>query len=134
MLIRFFSLLIVMMMLNACASMQAKEKFIKLDESLNRYAAAIRWGRYVDAYDYHVGKDGYRPRLKTEAYEGIRVTGYETVEKTINTEQTEATVVSIISYYNENVGTVSKYKHIQTWWFKEDTKKWLLDAVLPELK
>ncbi len=132
--VRLLILLLIVVSLNGCASMKEKEKFVKLDDSLNRYAAAIRWARYVDAYDYHVGIDGYRPKLKSEKYEGIRVTTYETIEKTLNAEGTEATVVVNISYYDDNVGTVNKFQHLQTWWYNEETTKWLLDADLPDLK
>lgn len=118
--------------LTACSGMKVQERVSRLETAIQSYGGAIRWARYTDAYAYHMGKDGFRPPLELEEYEGIRVTGYEIQEKTLGKEQMEATVVAKISFYDDRTGVVTDIKHIQNWWFREEDKQWLVDAAFPD--
>ena len=124
----------LMLTLTACASMQTKEKFSKFDSAQNLYAAAIRWARYMDAYDFHASRDGDKPALNTELYKGIEVTAYEVIEKTANEAFDEVRVVAMISYYNESYGTVHQYRHVQDWWYNVERKSWLLQGAMPTFR
>ena len=131
---RLFLAVLILITINGCATMQARDRISRLDTAVDSYGAAIRWARYTDAYAYHLGRDGFRPPLELENYEGIRVTAYRILEKTLSTDQLEATVVAKISYYNDKSGVVSDMKHIQNWWYREDGRQWLLDAAFPRFK
>lgn len=126
--------ILLLAMMTACADMKVRDRVSRLDSSVQSYAGAIRWARYTDAYAFHLGKDGFRPPLVLEDYEGIRVTAYDIQEQSMSTDQMEATVVAKISFYNDNTGVVKHIKHIQNWWFREDGRRWLLDAAFPALK
>ncbi len=123
-----------LVLIAGCAGMQTKDRLSRLETSVQSYAAAIRWARYTDAYAYHLGKDGFRPPLDLDSYEGTRVTAYQILEQTLSNDQMEATVVAKISFYNNTTGVVSDIRHIQNWWFREDVKRWLVDAAFPNFK
>lgn len=125
------SIVLFLALVAGCAGMKAQERVSRLETAIQSYAGAIRWARYTDAYAYHMGKDGFRPPLNLEDYEGIRVTAYDIQEKTLGKDQMEATVVARISYYDDRSGVVNDVKHIQNWWFREEDKHWMLDASLP---
>ena len=121
--------------ITSCSGMVEREKMGDLQTSIRAYGQAIRWARYKNAHDFHLGKDGFKPKLILEKYNGIQVTAYNIVEEgEINEALTEADVVAEISYYSEDYATVNKIKHRQHWWFEEETKQWFLDAKLPEFK
>lgn len=122
-------------LINGCSNMASREKASNLQSSVRAYGQAIRWARYKNAHDFHIGKDGFKPKLILDKYDGIKVTAYEIIEDgEINEEMTEANILAEISFYNEDYGTVNKIRHRQHWWFEEESKKWLLDASLPEFK
>ena len=121
--------------LSACGNVSTRDRLSKLDTAMRGYGQAIRWARYLNAHDYHLGQDGFKPRLNEDNYEGIEVTGYRLLQEGVmNPDQTEADVVAEISYFNENVGVVQKIKHPQHWWYNEELKRWMLDAALPEFQ
>lgn len=131
---RIIFTVLFLVLMSGCAGMKAQDRISRLETSLESYGAAIRWARYTDAYAFHLGKDGFRPPLELEEYDGIRVTNYQILEQTLSADQMEATVIAKISFYNDQTGVVTDIKHIQNWWYREEGRRWLVDATFPKFK
>lgn len=115
----------------SCARMDRREKLSDLQDSLQSYAAALRWERYGDAYEYIRARDGSKPDLDTEGFDGYRVTNIDIIRSDLNLEETEAKTYVVINYYKDTSGTVREIKEAQDWWYDEERKRWFLDGDLP---
>lgn len=111
-----------------------KRKALSLDEAINQYVFALRWGRYQDAHEYHAEEDGSKPELNLDKLNRIRITSHTIFEKNVNTDLSEATVKGELNYYSTEYGTLQKVKLDQVWWYEPETKRWYLKGPLPAFK
>ena len=125
---------ITILSLTGCNSSGTRKKMETLEDSINQYAFALRWGRYEDAYNYHIDEQGNKAEMHLDRLEPIRVTGFHIIEKTVNAELTEAMVKGDLNYYHNEYGTLRKAPLEQTWWYREEDKKWYLKTPFPEFK
>jgi hypothetical protein len=124
--------LLMFLLLLACANQGEKQKAETLNDAINEYAYALRWGRIDDALTYHINDDGSRPDIDVSIMKFIRVTGFTIKQRTINPDQTEATVESELNYYHDQYGTLKSLEYIQLWLYMPDVKKWLLSSEFPK--
>lgn len=126
---------VVVLLSTACAKMEVREHTSRLDKSVIQYGADLRWGRYTDAYNYHVYRDGSQPEVNLEDLKDIKITSVKAVKPTINNEDaTEATVPYQFEYYDERYSTVKSFKQTQYWWYSEDAKRWLIESEFPRFE
>jgi hypothetical protein len=131
---RLTVLLLMSMLQFACGSPMQRQKLETLDYAIDDYGYALRWGRLSDAVAYHIDEEGDRPSIDTSIMSSVRVTSFTITEKTLNTEQTEATVRGEFNYYDERYGTLRSIDYQQRWWYEPDSKKWLLDGEFPQFQ
>ena len=118
----------------ACGSTGEQKKAVSLNDAIDDYAYALRWGRIDDAVSYHVNEEGIKPDIDQNVMKSIRVTGFSIKSRTINTEQTEAIVESELNYYNDEYGTLRSLEYTQSWWYQPDMQQWFLDSEFPEFR
>lgn len=118
-------------LLTACTSMGRRGKISDLQNALQDYAAALRWERYSDAYDFIHARDGSKPQLNLEGFDGYRVTDVEIIRSDLNDEETEALTYVVIHYYKDTNGTIQEIKQTQDWWYEPESKRWFLEGDLP---
>lgn len=111
-----------------------KYRLEQLDQAVVRYAQALRWGRYEDAQEYHLTRDGERRKIDAEAMQHIRITGYQIQEKTMSSDLMEAEVTGAIDYFNDSRGTIQQLPMRQTWWFEPNAKRWFVTGELPDFR
>ncbi len=129
------SLLCAVTLLSACnTGGGTKNKITSLDDAINQYVFALRWGRYKDAHEYHAEADGGKPALPLDKLQQIRVTGHEIYEKNVNEEITEAIVKGEINYYHTEYGTLRKLPLNQIWWYEPESKRWYLKGEMPKFR
>jgi hypothetical protein len=114
--------------------MATQQRVSDLNDSLDRYAAALRWAYYADALGYHVDQDGKRPEVDLDRLDDFSVTGYEIKEKTLNENQNEAFIKGELVYYQKEYGTIKKLKLNQSWWYSEEAKHWFIESGFPDFK
>lgn len=131
---KFLICFLVALTITACSGLETKDRLSRLSDSVSSYSGAIRWQRFGDAYQFHMGKDGFRPKVDYTLYEHVKVTAYQIVEQGIDAEQMESQVKAVIKYYRDDTGTVQSMTHEQTWWFNEEKKRWMVDAAFPVFK
>lgn len=119
-------------LLAGCAGTAAKSRLKSLDDAINAYAQALRWGRYDDAQQFHMTRDGERIVLDEHVMENIRVTGYAVRETAFDEEANTAEVQAEFKYFITTRGTLQTKVVPQTWWYDEESKRWLVDSGLPD--
>lgn len=125
---------LISLLLAGCAGMQQRERLRLLEKSLQEYAAALRWGRYSDAYDFIWSRDGSKPGLDTDGFEGYRIAGMNIIRSDMNDDETEAQVYTVVQFYSDHSATIRELKQVQDWWYHEESKRWFLDGNLPYLE
>ena len=64
----------------------------------------------------------------------FNVTGINVLEKTIDPEATEAIILTEISYYHKEYGTVKTIRQEQHWWRIPDESTWLIESEFPKFE
>lgn len=129
--------LIVMSLLastTGCSGLKTKDQIHRLETSLEQYSAAFRWGRFREAYSFHVTRNEKTPEVDLEKMDNFSVTGMNIIRNDINPEGTEADLLIEINYYDEQYGTLRKIKQQQLWWFHKELKRWFTEADFPDFK
>ena len=128
---RFIILLLLATFLSGCASMDERKKTVFLDRATRNYENAIRWGDYATANVYRL-QDGADARTSSpEDLKRFRVTSYETLNTTLNADETEARIVVQIKYYDEERMKEVTLTDRQTWKYDTEAGLWHLDSPLP---
>ena len=129
---RLISLILFSSLLCACNSVSTKSQGESLVNSIDEYVAALRWGRFDSAAQYHMNQDKSALEVDTSQLEYIRVTGHKVKKKSINDTVDEAQVEIELQYYHNEYGTLKKLLTKQTWWYSEEAKKWFLSNDFPK--
>lgn len=124
--------IMTLVLLAGCNGTGVKSRLKSLDESINAYAQALRWGRYDDAQQFHKTRDGERIALDEHVMADIRVTGYSVRETSFDEEGDSADVQAEFKYFITSRGTLHTKVVPQTWWYDDDGKRWFLDSGLPD--
>ncbi len=120
------------MALLSCGGTAERQKIATLSDAIDDYAYALRWGRTDDAVSYHFNEDGTRPQIDSSVMDSVRVTGFEIMDRTVNPEQTEATVKGELKYYQNDSATIRTLEYDQHWWYEPDSGQWFLDSNFPD--
>ncbi len=124
-------LLLATALLSGCAGLDRRDRLSKLEKSLEGYAAALRWARYSDAYDFLRARDGSKPELRLDGFENYRVADLEIIRSDLNQDETEANTYVVLRYYKDTSGTIKEHKQVQDWWYDDEAGRWFLEGDLP---
>ncbi len=101
----------------------------KMEDTLNSYGAAIRWGQFDKARDFQ--SPAQRTRLDEAWLKNIHVSSYDPVYR----REAEGSKVLeqkvAIRYFNEQDGVEKVLTDRQLWRYYEDKGKWMLETELP---
>jgi len=125
-------ILSLILMMTACNGVGTKKKAEGLETAIDEYVAALRWGRFDKALEYHFDKEDNSPDIDTSKLEYIKVTEHTFKKKVINDEIDEAALQLEVKYYHEEYGIVKKIIVDQVWWYKEETESWLISSEFPK--
>lgn len=118
--------------LGACASMESKEKMVRLEETVKVYASAVRWG------DFPTAASLVRPRETTAApadgarFEGVRVMSHDYRIEAADAEAAEAWMTARFEYSAPSSARVRTVTQRARWYWDEASGGWFLDGSLPE--
>lgn len=124
----------LILLLGSCGGGDAKRRAESLDEAVNHYGQALRWGRYEDAETYHMARGGERTRFDLAVLENVRITEYIVRNRELNADLTEVEVDGEISYFNRDYAALRRVPFKHKWWYEPESKRWFLDGSLPEFK
>lgn len=115
--------------ISSCGQIKDDAKRIALENTLNGYRQAIRWG-YLQAAAGFVSPE-QRTDLDTEALQNVRVTGYQVLQPgTIAPDDTAVQLVQI-DYVLEDQQRLKKLTERQRWRYDPQTGAWWLESGLP---
>ncbi|MDD5033205.1 MAG: hypothetical protein PHE55_00475 [Methylococcaceae bacterium] len=119
-------LILLGMLLQACSS---DFNLMKMEETLNGYGSAIRWGAFEKAVDYQI--PSRRSKLDLAWLKNIRVTSYDTLyrKEAKGSNIFEQTVE--IRYYNDLQGVEKTITDRQLWHYDDEKDQWSLESELP---
>ncbi|HKK16139.1 MAG TPA: hypothetical protein VJ981_05495 [Gammaproteobacteria bacterium] len=126
--------LILLLATGGCNNINVKNQVSKLDTSLRHYGADLRWGRFNQAYQYHVSREGTRPAIDLANLENFSVTNFKPIDPVVNEIGTEAEIPVEIDYYDEQYGTLKKIRYTQHWWYDTESKHWFTESDYPHFK
>lgn len=126
--------LLFLLTATGCNNVNVRNQVSKLDTSLRHYGADLRWGRYNQAFQYHIDREGQRPAFNAEHMDNFSVTNFKPVDPVLNEEGTEAEIPVEIDYYDEQYGTLKKIRYTQFWWYDKESKHWFTESDYPEFK
>jgi hypothetical protein len=130
-----FWVLAMGLVLAACGPSASKRKQ-NLDDTLSRYASAIRWGDFAGAtsfLDPHIDKSKLPTRLDMARYENLRISAY--VPQPIQPGPDENSIVQNvrISFYNRFTNRERSIIDHQQWRYDEEKQRWYLTSGLPKV-
>lgn len=125
-------LIVLIASLTSCKAYQTKKKVNDLEATITNYGVALRWAEHRTLYDFYVSPNGTQPPADLDRLQEISVTGLEVIEKTLNEDETEANVKTIVKYYIKDQGSVKELKLDQNWWYSEANKRWFIDGEFPK--
>ena len=115
----------------SCSSITEKERYVKLQRSVKRYASDIRWGYYDAAAGFIASKKNQPVFIDPQRLEGIRVTGYDMAIGELAPDSENASITVTFHYYDTNSGRLQSTADVQSWWYDESSHRWFLDGSLP---
>jgi hypothetical protein len=107
-------------------------RLMKMEEALNGYGSAIRWGAFQKAWNFQADKQKPTPNFK--ALKNIKVTGYDSVFRTVQDEGKTVLQTVEIRYIDDQSLVERSLTDEQKWRFDAEKKRWLLDSAFPEFK
>lgn len=133
---RILMVLLAVLTIAGCGSMQTSQRVNTLDETLNAYRILLRWGQYEDAMAYIRFRPGHEIDAEApdfEALKQVRLASYDIAEKVLLEDKNEANVRVMMTYYASDSNVLHSLRQMQTWWYDEDKKRWFLEGELPDL-
>ncbi len=124
---------VALLTLAACATLHNKNQL--RDETLNGYAAALRWGGFQQAWQYvdPAVRAAHPLTTQQEAlYDTVRVAEYEASDPVVTGQNTIAQTVRmklIVKTSQRVYGTVDQ----QVWKWDPKAKHWWLESGFPDI-
>lgn len=122
-------ILLLPLLLTACA---AKNRQVRLDNTLRQYEQAIRWGLFPEAFALR------KEPAKVPDFDflqEVKVTAYEAIGRPVGPEDGNRIDQTVeIRYYHEDYGREQVLIDKQVWRYDEEKVVWLLDSKMPEFK
>jgi len=130
----FFISLVLIFFLSSCGSGKSTKKR-SLDDTLYKYASAIRWANFDAAMRFLDPKnEKIQPsRFELDKLKQFKVSHYS--ESPIAPGATEDVILQDveIQLYNVHNNRTKTIYDRQSWQYNEDLKRWLLTSGLPKL-
>ncbi|TAN03759.1 MAG: hypothetical protein EPN36_11560 [Rhodanobacteraceae bacterium] len=123
----------VLLLLAGCATLQNRSML--RDQTLDGYAAALRWGDLQNAWNYVDPAVRAAHPLTTQQkalYNTVRVAEYETSGPSADGPDTVRQTVQISLIVKTSQRVYSVVDH-QTWHWDDKTKHWWLESGLPDI-
>lgn len=133
---RFVIAACVLLLLAGCATLQNTTKDKSRDQTLEGYAAALRWGGFENALSYvdpAVRAEHPLTAQQKALYNTVRVAEYETTGPVAIDADTVGQTVQL-SLIVKSSQAVRNLVDQQTWHWDPKAKRWWLESGLPDVR
>ena len=124
-------LLLLLVSLAGCSSIQDRKKGIAMDHTLSSYRTAMRWGHWESLLSF---RDPKAPAVPELDLDNIRVTEYEIRQPPVEIEENKVVQVIQIQYVLRDQQRLRKLREKQEWRFDPEAKRWTLFSPFPEFR
>jgi hypothetical protein len=133
MMMRTALLVLITMMLAACAGAQTRSAF---DKSLEKYNDLVRWHDLDRAAFFAAPGIVSEFGKRAEEAKKVKVYDYEVIDTKYDEKKLEASAVVIYSYYSYSSAEAKKVTDNQKWVYTDEggVKAWKLKSLLPEFR
>ncbi len=131
---RIIALLLIAILLQACAAVDDSKKSIGLDKTLYYYESAMRWADFPAANSLRRYEGDPAPVTNPEKLGRIKITGYDIVSTNPSEDESAVYITVKISYYDEDNLKLRSLVDNQVWQFDENQKTWYISTPLPVFK
>ena len=131
----FTATLATVAVLGGCATDKMRSKTTLLDETLQSYAATIRWGEVAQALNFVEPKtlaEHPPTQLELDRFRQVRVTGYNE-QPVVPVSENEMHQTVQIELVNVNTQSARSVVDRQVWKYDEAGKRWWLTTGLPDI-
>ncbi len=129
--LRIIFVLFLTLLLSACFSMAEKKQKNALDNAMNQYRIAMRWGRWDTLMGFRAVK---APEVPQQDLDNIRVTSYEIRQPPVAVSDGVVAQVVEIEYVLNDLQRLRKVYDRQEWRLDKENKVWELFSPFPEFK
>lgn len=126
------ALLTSMALTIACGGVSSKAK--SLDTVTRAYEKHIRWGKFEEARAFIKGPQEYLTDSERKRLQNIRVTGYDMLNSSLTPDETKATLMVRIRFFNDEYSIEKTFMDRQVWKFDEASGHWFLDSKIPDFR
>jgi hypothetical protein len=128
---RPLSLLLIMLLLAGCASVEERKRSLSFQSTTRAYEGSIRWSDFETAGNFINREKVTEPGPDPELLERIHVTSYQVLSTSIADDGSEAHLLVEIRYYDEQRMSEVRLTDRQTWQYDEQVEAWYLASPLP---
>ena len=124
-----------LLLLSGCVEekVEKQKKADALEMTLYRFATAIRWGYFDEAYGFRKYEKGEYPK-PPKSLSNLRVTSYEALHPpTMMVEDVAVQLVEIKFIFIDSQ-RLKTLRDRQVWIFDKEDSRWYLDSPMPEFK
>ncbi len=124
-----------LLLLSGCVAekVEKQKKADALEMTLYRFATAMRWAYFDEAYAFRKYEKGEYPD-PPKSLANIRVTSYEVLHPPTMIVEDVAMQLVEIRYVFIDSQRLKTMRDKQVWIFDKDASRWYLDSPMPEFK
>lgn len=124
------ALAVTALVLSGCAQLNMRQKPLLLEDALNAYGSALRWGHANTANSFLRARDGTPLASDSPFRKDLRVAEYRVSTRTPVTDS-EVLVEARLAYMSTTTGTLQQHQDRQLWWYSDDDRRWYLEGAVP---
>lgn len=132
-LILSIGLILTLMWLTGCETMETRKQANRLSDTLRAYSAALRWGQFEQVYGFRKTDSG---QLETppESLNNIRISSYDIISAPAIIGDDTAVQTIGIEYILQDSQSVKQLIDQQVWGYDAENKVWFLKSPVPTFK
>ncbi len=110
----------------------------KFEARVRNFSQAIRWSEFEIAMGYIRMRKNHPQELDLDFLNRIKVTKYQTTNKSpeenFDEQTSDIILVYEIDYYVDNSYKIKHLRYEQLWWYDDSVGNWYLDSDLPKFE
>lgn len=127
-------IVLLILLVAGCASVDHLTKMDKLDQTTDAYENSVRWSDWDMAGSFI--KDKMDPEIgpQLENLKQFSVTAYQVKTFVPSDDKSKVLIVADVQYFKKNGLILKTYSHRQLWEYNEEKETWYLTSGLPKLE
>ena len=121
-----------------CARLTTYNRGTKFENRVRLYSQAVRWSEFERAQGFIRMRKGHAQNQDLDAFNNIKVTKYQSTNKTpkenFDEQTSDIILVYEIDYFVEDNYKMKHVRYEQLWWYDETVENWFLDSDLPRFE